>query len=161
MSTNNRAAILTKAHRVLKKHYKPIAPPSDRPLLEHLLYSCVLEQAKNEQADEALALLQQSYFDWNEVRVTTIGELAETMSMLPDAPVAARRLKRVLHHVFEAHYAFDIEFLKKQNLGKSVQDIGKLKGVSPFVLAYFTQNGLSGHAIPVGDLEPCLVARIP
>lgn len=152
MSTN-RAAILTKAHRVLKKHYKPVAPPSDRPLLEHLLYSCVLEQAKHEQADEALALLDESYFDWNEVRVTTIGELAETMSMLPDAPTAGRRLKRVLHHVFETHYAFDIEFMKKQNLGKSVQDIGKLKGVTPFVLAYFTQNGLGGHSIPLGDLE--------
>ena len=151
MSNTNRAAVLTKTHRVLKKHYKPVALPSNRNLLEHLLYACVLESAKHEQADEAFARLQQSYFDWNEVRVTTIAELAQVLAVLPDAPVAAKRLKRVLHHVFETHYTFDLEFYKKQNLGKAAKEIQQLNGMTPFVLAYFTQNGLGGHAIPLNN----------
>ncbi len=149
MSHNNRAAVLTKTHRVLKKYYKSVAPPSNRVLLEHLLYGCALESARHDQADEAFARLQQSYFDWNEVRVTTIAELAQVLAVLPDAPVAAKRLKRVLHHLFETHYAFDIEFYRKQNLGKAVKEIERLNGMTPFVLAYFTQNGLGGHAIPL------------
>lgn len=151
MSTTNRAGILTKAHRVLKKHYKPCAPPTDRTLLEHLLYACCLQNARYEQADEAFALLGQSFYDWNEVRVTTVAELAEVMSMLPDAPVAAARLKRSLHNLFETHYSFDIELLRKQNQGKAIKELEKIEGITKFVVAYVTQQGLGGHAIPLSD----------
>ena len=48
MSASNRAAILTKVHKVLKKYYQPVAPPSDRGLLEHLLYACCLENSAHE-----------------------------------------------------------------------------------------------------------------
>ena len=51
MSTN-RAALLTKLHKVLKKHYKPVSPPKDRTVLEHLLYACCLENARPEAADD-------------------------------------------------------------------------------------------------------------
>lgn len=149
MSTSNRAARINKAFKVLKKHYKPVEPPADRSLLEHMLYACCLENATPEAADEAFAKLQESYFDWNEIRVTTVAELSEVMANLPDPAAAAARLKRVLQAVFETHYAFDIEFLKKQNLGKAVQEFEKLDKQNPFAVAYATQAGLGGHVIPL------------
>lgn len=148
MSSNNRTAILTKVHKVLKKHYKPVTP-TERPLLEQMLYACVLENARHEAADEAYAKLQENLFDWNEVRVTTVSELAEIISCLPDATLAAQRLKKSLQSVFEAHYSFDLEAMKKQNLGKSEKDLEKIQGISPFVMAYIVQNALEGHSIPV------------
>ena len=128
MSTSNRAAKITKAHKVLKKHYKPLHV-ADRPLLEHLLYACCLQSATHEAADEAFAKLQQAYYDWNEVRVTTISELAEVMDCLPRPAETASRLKRTLQSVFEAHYSFDLEGLKKENIGKSVKQLERLTGV--------------------------------
>lgn len=151
MATPNRGARLTKAHKVLKKHYQVIAPPGDRSVFEHLLYACCLENARFEAADEAFARLQETYFDWNEVRVTTVAELAEVMASLPDPAAAAQRLKRVLQSVFETHYSFDLEPLKKQNLGKAVKRLEKYDGATPFVVGYVTQAGLGGHAIPVDD----------
>lgn len=148
MSTPNRATLLAKTHKVLKKHYKPAAPPAERTLLEHLLYASCLENASFEAADEAFARLQQSYFDWNEIRVTTVAELSESMSMLPDAAAAALRLKRGLQGVFETHYAFDLEFLKKQNIGKALKELEKLGKLTEFSLAYVNQHGLGGHSIP-------------
>jgi hypothetical protein len=53
MTTPNRTAIISKLYKVLKKHYKPIAPPADRTALEHLLYGCLLENSRYEAADEA------------------------------------------------------------------------------------------------------------
>ena len=53
MTAPNRAALLSKAHKVLKKHYQPVSPPSDRTVLEHLLYACCVENAGFEAADEA------------------------------------------------------------------------------------------------------------
>jgi len=148
MNTTNRAAILTKTQKILKKHYQPAPAPVDRPLLEHLLYACCLENSPHEAADEAFAKLQQIYFDWNEVRVTTVSELAEVMSSLKDPREAATRLRQCLQSIFETHYSFDIDFLKKQNQGKTVKELDKMNGMTGFVLEYTTQTGLGGHSIP-------------
>lgn len=148
MANPNRMALLTKMHKVLKKHYKPVAIP-DRPVLEHLLFACCLENAPYEQADKAFAAVSTSFFDWNEVRVSTVKELAEVMNMLPAAAAAASNLKRVLQGVFESTYSFDLEPLKKQNLGQAQQRLKKLEGATPFTIAYLTQATLGGHAIPL------------
>lgn len=149
--SSNRAALLTKTHKVLKKHYKPVMPPADRTVLSHLLYACCVENARPESADEAFAKLEETFFDWNEVRVTTVTDLAEEMKMLPDAKEAATRLKLALQAVFETHYQFDLEFLKKQNLGKAAKDLEGFSGVTPFVVNYVIQHGLGGHMIPVSE----------
>lgn len=151
MSNPNRSELINTTYKVLQEHYQPCQPPADRTLFEHMLYACCLENARPEAADEAYAKLQQTFYDWNEVRVTTIKELAETMSSLPDGAAAAKRLKQALQHIFETQYSFDIEYLRKQNLGKSVKDLEAIRGVTPFVVDYVTQHGLGGHAIPLSQ----------
>jgi endonuclease III len=149
--TTNRTAQIAKVHKVLKKHYKPCAPPEDRTVLEHLLYACVLENARFEAADVAFAKLKELYFDWNEIRVTTVTELAEGMTELPDPSQAAQRVKKALQSIFETGYSFDLEALKKQNIGKAEKDLEKINGTTPFVRSYVTQNALEGHSIPVSN----------
>ena len=150
MATPNRAAKITKLVTALKKKFKPAAaPPKDRPLLEHLLLACLLEDSPHDAAEEAFAGLQQGYFDWNEVRVSTKRELSEKLNGLVDPPAAAERLKNTLQSIFESVYSFDLEAMKKQNLGASVKQLEKHRGVSPFVVSYAVQNSLGGHAIPI------------
>lgn len=148
MSGSNRADLITKTQKVLKKHYEPVKPPADRSVLEHLLYACCLENAKPSAADDAMAKLFRIYFDLNEIRVTTVSELAESMSSLPDPGEAATRLKRVLQSIFEKHYSFDIDILRKQNLGAAIKELEKVDGTTAFAVAYVAQNGLGGHSIP-------------
>ena len=147
MSTPNRAGLLKKTFRVLKKHYKSVIPIGDRSTLEHLLYACCLENTQAEATDEAYAKLQESYFDWNEIRVTSVGELAEVLNALTDPADAATRLKQVLQMVFETYYTFDLEHLKKQNLGKAVKELDKYTGTTNFSVDYVSQNSLGGHSI--------------
>jgi hypothetical protein len=71
------------------------------------------------------------------------------MSGLFDPNEAATRLKRTLHSMFETHYSFEIDSLKKENLGKAIQHIHKFNGITPFVVGYVTQTSLGGHSIPV------------
>jgi endonuclease III len=148
MTTPNRSAIISKVYKVLKKHYKPTAPP-ERPALEHLIYACLLENSRPDAADEAFAKLKELYFDWNEIRVTTVTELAEGMNGIPDPSAAAQRVKRSLQSIFEGSYSFDIDAMKKQNIGKAEKDLEKVNGTTPFVRAYVTQNALGGHSIPI------------
>ena len=91
--------------------------------------------------------MQESYFDWNEIRVTSVSELAEVLSALTDPADAATRLKQVLQMVFETYYSFDLEHLKKQNLGKAVKELEKYTGTTNFSVDYVSQNSLGGHSI--------------
>lgn len=156
MAASNRAGQFSRLYKHLKKKYQPILPPTNRSLLEHMLYACCLEDSKYDAADEAFARLQQDYFDWNEIRVTTVHELADAMSCLANPKDAAIRLKKTLHSMFEVHYSFDIEQLKKENLGKAVQHLSKFAGITPFVTAYVTQASLGGHAIAIDSATASL-----
>lgn len=147
MSGENRTAIIAKLVKVAKKHYPVVSPPANRSVLDNLLYACLLENSSFQAADEAFARLEQ-YSDWNEVRVTTTQELCELAAGLSDPQVAVERLKLALHSIFEVHYAFELDFLLKENQGKVVTQLEKYKGVTPFVVAYLVQNSFGGHKIP-------------
>ncbi len=149
MASESRTHQFVHLHAVLKKHYTPVAADPQRSVLEHLLFGCVLEDAHYEPAEESFAGLVHTFFDWNEVRVTSIAEMAEVMASLPDPRRAANRVKRVLHSLFENNFSFDLEHLRKQNLGPTIQWLEKMDGTDRFVVAYVVQMGLGGHAIPL------------
>ena len=149
MSATNRAAIINKLFKVAKKHYPAIVPPSNRTVLEHMMFACCLENTQYEAADESFARLQEQFFDWNEVRVTTAVELAEVMKQQPDPSESAQLIKKTLHGVFETYYNFDLESLKKENLRKTVQQLERFKDVHSFVISYVAQVALGGHYIPL------------
>lgn len=151
MASNNRAAQINKVIKVVKKHYQPVEPQKDRTVLEHLLFACCLENSLHADVAKVMEVLTKDYFDWNEVRVTSIRELAEVMKPLNDPEESATRLKRVLQSVFESHYSFDLEPLRKQNIGAAIKQLEKYNGATPFAVAYVTQNALGGHSIPVNQ----------
>lgn len=151
MSTKNRGDRIQLLHKVVTKHYTPVPAAEDRSVLEQLIYACCLEDVHYDAADEAFHRLQESFFDWNEVRVTTVSELCETLHNLPAPAAAALRIKKNLQSLFETRYSFDIDDMVKLNQGKAIAELEKLAGMTKFVLGYMTQNALGGHAIPVSD----------
>ncbi len=149
MTSVSRTAQFAHVHKVLKRHYRPVAPASDRSVLEHLLFAGCLEDARYDVAEESFAALVHMFYDWNEVRVSSITELCEVLGVLPDPRAAAGRVKRVLQSVFEATYSFDLEDCRKKNLGPTITWLEKLDGTTRFAVAYVVQSALGGHAIPV------------
>lgn len=149
MASPSRTSQFKAVHKVLKKHYQMVAPDPDRTVFQQLVFASCLENAHYDRAEEAFAALEHGFFDWNEIRVSTLRELSEAMACLPDPPAAANRVKRVLQSIFESTYSFDLEELRKQNLGPAVEYLKKLDGTTNFSVAYVTQVALGGHAIPV------------
>src|SRR5688572_940742 len=162
MATPNRSALLGKTHKVLKKHYKPVSPDAHRPVLEQVLFALCLENAHYPQAQAAFAALAGGFFDWNEVRVSSVKELSEVMQGLPDPTAAASGVRKALQGVFESTYSFDLEGLKKLPLGQAQQKLQKLAGIDAFAVACVTQGSLGGHAIPLdrGALEALVILGI-
>jgi len=149
MAALSRTAQFTRLHKILARHYKPVAPDPQRSVLEHLLFACCLENAHYGPAEEAFAAMVDSFFDWNEIRVSTVRELSEVIAGLPDPRAAAQRFKRVLQSIFEATYSFDLEELRKLSLGAAQERLEKIDGTTKFSIAYVTQAALGGHAIPL------------
>ena len=147
MANPQRAAQLAKLHKVLKSTYKPFPFDHKRPLLEMAVFAALLENSSFEQAEQIYGTLLQKYFDWNEVRVSTVTELSEALTPLFEPAARATQLKKVLQGIFEAKYTFDVEILKKQNLGAAVKDLNTMTGASSFVVNFVAQNSLGGHAI--------------
>ncbi len=89
MSSSNRGDRIQLLQKVLKKHYKPTPPPEGRSVLEHLMFASLVEDAPFEAAEEIFQRLPELYVDHNEVRVTTVTELADSLRALPDPTAAA------------------------------------------------------------------------
>jgi hypothetical protein len=161
MAVSNRQTIINKLQRVLKKHYQPVKATS-LSVMDTLLYAACLEDARYESADKAFDRLRNVSFDLNELRVTSVSELAEHMPELPYPRKSAANLKRLLQSVFESQYSYDLEPLKKQNLGKAIQILQKHEGSTQFIVAYVVQHSLAGHSIPVGrgSLECLYIAGV-
>src|SRR5580700_5554050 len=90
------------------------AEPGNRPVLEQFLYAICREGVTRELAERAYGNLREQYFDWNEVRVSSPRELAESMDCLPDAENRGQRVIDFLQEVFETTFSFDLESLQKK-----------------------------------------------
>ena len=149
MTTPSRTQQFTRLHEVLARQYK--AKPADPglPVLEHLMFAAVLENARHAVAERVFQVLKTEFFDWNEIRVCTIRDLSEAGEGLPDPAAAATRIKCPLQHIFESTYSFDMEDLRKLTLGQAIERLQKIDGVSRFMVSYVVQNALGGHTIPL------------
>lgn len=147
----NRTTKIQNLHKVIKKQSpKPTKHP-ERSVLEHLVYAACLENASFEAADRALAILQQEFVDWNEVRVSAPSELAEVLTHLPEPLSAGERVKRVLQGIFETKYTFDLDDLSKKPQAQVVQFFDTFPSVTNFMVDYVIQSVLGSHVIPLDE----------
>lgn len=157
-----RKQLVAKLHKALKAQYKPVTANTSRSVLEQVMFACCLENAHHDVAEKAFARLLESYFDLNEIRVTTVAELAETLQGLPDPARSALALRRVLQSVFESTYSFSLDHAKKHSIAHGVRTLEQLHGVPPFVVQHVASTALGGHLVPVdlGALSALYLAGI-
>ena len=141
--------LVEKIHSVLKGHYSPQLPNTTRPLLEQVLFACCLENSHYDDAEKAFTNLMENAFDLNEIRVTTVAELADLLVGLPDPSRAALSLRRVLQSVFESTYNFSLEHAKKHSVSHGVKTLENLRSLTPFTKVFVTSTALGGHGVPL------------
>lgn len=157
--TINKQRVLTHLFSSLKKRYEP-AEPEPRAVLEQLLYAVLREGATREQADRAFRLLQERFFDWNEIRVSSARELEEVLDELPDAGQRAQRLISLLQEVFETTFSFDLEILHKKGFKQAAKQLARYQAANDFAVAWVVQQSLGGHAIAVDSATQRVLRRL-
>jgi endonuclease III len=149
----NKQQLLTHAQNVLKKKFAlPEADPATepRPLLEELVYAICREGSTPIDADDAFARLRKAFIDWNEIRVSTVQEVADALRPLPGSGTRAERIIGLLQKVFEERYTFTIDDLEKKGLKQAAKQLSRYKeDVTDYTVAWVVQRSLGGHAIPL------------
>lgn len=152
MGSTSKAQLLTDVYNLLRKRYK--LGPRDETLsvLEAVLYGICHEGATREQANQALSRFRDDFFDWNEVRVSSLPEIQGVLAGLPDREGKAHRLRRFLRQIFDKTYGFDLDGLAKKPLKEAAKALPEFEALtSDYVLATVIQQALGGHAIPVDE----------
>ena len=137
---------------LLKKRYPSPPAHEERPVLETLLFAICLEDGSVEQAEEAYRGLSSAFHDLNELRVSSITELSQVFGVLPSADWRAHRVRQVLQYVFEKHFEFAFEGLRRKTLELATKQLFKIRDLSPFDRNYTLQSALGTHVIPVDQL---------
>src|SRR5207253_2839062 len=112
-------------------------------------YAVCREGATREAADNAFKSLQEQFFDWNEVRVSSVRELADALQGLNDAETRAQRIVDFLQEVFETTFSFDLEPLQKKGLKQAAKQLARYQAANDYAVAWVVQKSLGGHAIPL------------
>src|SRR5215469_311276 len=123
MPTQSKAQFLTDVYTLLKRRYKPKADRNAARLsiLKAVVYGICHEDTTREQANQALSRFKDDFFDWNEVRVSSLEEIQSVLAGLPDPEGRAHRLRRFLRQLFEKTYGFTLELLCKKPLKESIK----------------------------------------
>lgn len=149
LKTAEKAALITKLTTLLKKKFGSKVPKSNRNVLETYMFAACLEDNVDESASQAFATLLEAFHDLNEIRVSTLREIERPLSTLPEPEYRAMRIREGLHYVFEKHFAFDLDGLKKKNLDNASSDLAAIKESTPFMQLFTLQEGLGAHVIPI------------
>lgn len=147
-TTTNKQRLLAQLFAAHKKGHEP-AEPEPRPVLEQFIYGLCREGTTREQADRAFCGLQDRFFDWNEIRVSSVHEVTEVFDDLPGGESRAERLISFLQQVFDATFSFDLESLHKKGLKQAAKQLSRYQAANDYVVAWVVQQTLGGHAIPL------------
>ena len=139
-----------------------LTAPPQRSVLETLMYAALLENAPFAQADLAYTVLENYYIDWNEIRVCSVRELADTLIDLPHPKEAAERVRNALQGIFEKTYMFDFEDMRKKGkpLAEHIATLESMSAGTPYMIQYAAQVALDGHLIPFDEAALRIMRRL-
>lgn len=136
--------------RLLKKGGGTVQlQPADDPM-EQLLRGVLSTYASDSRAEVALTKLRDAMIDLNELRVTPIAEIVETIGAdYPMCRAAAAEISRALNSVFNRIHHLDLTFLKTLSRKHAEVFLNSLDGVGPHAKATVIQRCLKAHVVPV------------
>jgi len=148
ISTTTKQRLFGSLLSVLKKGYEP-TPRTERAVLEQLLYAVLRENAPRADADKAFRNLRERFYDWNELRVSSVHEVAAALGDLPQPGNKAGRLVELLQEIFESTYSYDLDSVQKKGVKQAAKQIARYRASGDFAVAWVTQRSLDGHAVPL------------
>ena len=152
MASQSKTQLLNNIHTLLKRRYKPKVDrnASRLSVLSAVVYGICHEDTTREHANQALSRFNDQFYDWNEIRVSSVDEIQQTLAGIPEPETRAQRIRRFLRQLFNRTYSFSLDALAKKPLKEALKVLRTYDAFeSDYVTATVIQHALGGHAIPV------------
>jgi len=143
----DKSQVCRKLVSTLQRFYGKTVPRIDMPVVERMLFAACLEDNPWPAAEVGLKKLLASYFDLNEIRVSSITELEQTLAPLKEADWKGLRIRSILRYVFETTYSYDFEKLRRQTQEQAVKLLKKVNDITPFIRDFVLQEILGSHVV--------------
>jgi endonuclease-3 len=163
MATQSKAQFLNDVYTLLKRRYKakPDRDGSRLSVLKAVVYGICHEDTTREQANQALSRFEDGFFDWNEVRVSELEEIKESLAGIPEPEERAHKVRRFLRQLYNRTYGFTLDALSKKPLKEALKVLQSYDAfASDYVTATVIQQALGGHAIPVDKASLRVLHRL-
>ena len=140
-------------YQYLQKEFRSgvVSLPDDREVLVQLIYSALLENRPAAPALEAFETIENSFIDWNELRVSTAGELCDLLTMLKDPRNSCERLRQTLQIIFQSTYKFDLEEWREKGEEAFGDYLDTIPFVTPFMKSYTLAAVFRTGAVPLDE----------
>ena len=162
--TTGKQRIVNQLFASLGKHAKP-RPMEPRAVLAQFVYAILRENSTRDAADQAFQNLQERFFDWNEMRVSSTLEIVEALDgTLSDGEARAQRIVDFLQEIFETTYSFDLEplleVLQKKGLKQASKQLLRFQAANDYAVSWVMQHSLGGHSIPLDSSALRILKRL-
>jgi hypothetical protein len=131
----------------LQKLYGKAVPKIEMSVVETMLFAACLEDNPWSAAEAGHKKLLTTYFDLNEVRVSSVTELQHTLEPLRESDWKGLRIRSILRFVFETTYSYDFEKLRRQTLEQALKTLKKVNDITPFIRDFILHEILGSHVI--------------
>lgn len=132
------------------KHGKVAHPPTGDPVSQ-LVLGVLTRDVAESRAREALEKLRAMVVDYNELRVVSPLELAETLSGYPDARVKTEDISRALNRIFAIEHTVSLDRLTDMSVKDSRTYLDRIDGLEAYTRARVRLFGLNQHAVPLDE----------
>ena len=143
----DKSQVCRKFVTALHKLYGKSVPRIELPVIETVLFAACLEDNQWDLADVGLKKLITSFFDLNEIRVSSVNELELVLAPLNKADWKGLRIRSILRSIFESTYSYDFEKLRRQTLEQAVKTLKKMPDVTPFIRDFVLHEVLGSHIV--------------
>ncbi len=143
----DKSQVCRKLVYALHKLYGKSVPKIELPVVETMLFAACLEDNPWSTAEVGMKHLIASFFDLNEIRVSSVNELELVLSPLNKADWKGLRIRSILRHIFETTYSYDFEKLRRQTLEQAVKTLKKVPDVTPFIRDFVLHEILGSHVV--------------
>ncbi len=143
----DKSQVCRKFVSALHKLYGKSVPKIELPVVETMLFAACLEDNSWDPAESGLKKLLSSFFDLNEIRVSSVSELELVLAPLYQADWKGLRIRSILRFVFETTYSYDFEKLRRQTLEQAIKNLKKMPEVTPFIRDFVLHEILGSHIV--------------
>lgn len=143
----DKSQVCRKFVTALHKLYGKSVPKIELSVIETMLFAACLEDNSWAPAEVGLKKMLGTFFDLNEIRVSSVNELEIVLSPLNKADWKGLRIRSILRSIFESTYSYDFEKLRRQTLEQAVKTLKKMTDVTPFVRDFVLHEILGSHLV--------------